>query len=311
MSKNKEDWKFAVITGIFVITISIFFLVHVYQTGKNIGINESINHGYIEEYFSNIQYHVDRNCSTLEGAALTDCITELVTASHEYQRAEADLVAQRNMDQWAFNSTIIALCSVIVTGIGIVFIALTLGEARRTTKAAIDAAIAADKTVQITREIGQAQIRAYVQLDGATARLVGSGDETTINIGVRLKNTGQSPTRSLVWRLGYFIGSHTENIVFWFGEDTFRGKSEIGGGQLSKDVGCSIKVGRQIDKIRRGELNVTVYGQISYCDVFFRGEIKDVHDTKFCFEITGKNKELEDDFEIEIMTATDKYNYSN
>jgi hypothetical protein len=129
-------------------------------------------------------------------------------------RAERDLRAQQSMAWWA-------IISAVTTLVGVLLLAATLfetwkagraaaqmvAEARRTTEASIraaqsayDGAIAAENSVKaateanaIAREMGQAQVRAYVTVSEAAVRL---GDSAPI-IRCKLLNSGNSPALRL------------------------------------------------------------------------------------------------------------------
>lgn len=84
-------------------------------------------------------------------------------------RQEQDLIAQMSMAEWAKIMTIIAALGVVVTFVGVIFVALTLREAQHTTAAAIRAVLASEKSVEaawetltVTKDIGTKQVQPYL-----------------------------------------------------------------------------------------------------------------------------------------------------
>lgn len=94
----------------------------------------------------------------------------------------------------------------LVTVIGVFLLWRTLGatvatlrEAERTTKAAEKTTKAANRQAKIARRIGEAQVRAYVQITEATVMM----QEGLINVApkftIHAKNSGNSPALSFRW----------------------------------------------------------------------------------------------------------------
>lgn len=111
----------------------------------------------------------------------------------EYERSKADLEAQQEMAQWAFWMVIVSGVSAAIAAFAVGLLYLTLKETRRATKAATDAAGAAQDTVAVTREIAQAQLRAYVL--PVSNKLREEGGSVKIRLG--FKNFGQTPAHSI------------------------------------------------------------------------------------------------------------------
>lgn len=109
-------------------------------------------------------------------------------------RQEQDLSAQNASAFWApwmFFATLA----------GVVYVARTLNETRKATEAAMRAAEATERSIDVTRDIGQKQVRAYLSL--GAARLMhtdlGLGKEAVPHLGFRfrIRNAGQSPAKDL------------------------------------------------------------------------------------------------------------------
>ena len=102
-----------------------------------------------------------------------------------------------------FAQWIMAFFGVVATGVSVwavILLKRTLKESRRATETALRAAEAAEQTVEVTRDIGQRQIRAYMVANTADMVWVQGFDEsetTILNYGIRItwKNCGDTPAR--------------------------------------------------------------------------------------------------------------------
>lgn len=99
-----------------------------------------------------------------------------------------DLVAQRSMSAAAWWMVMITGVSVAVGTVGLYLIARTLQEAKRS-------ADAAEMAVQATLRIGKQQVRAYLNVEDAVAKL-GSYD-LLFTVDADLRNSGQSPAQNV------------------------------------------------------------------------------------------------------------------
>ena len=123
---------------------------------------------------------IERGVDRITGALET--LKPEPKSAREDERAERDLNAQEGMAYWAKWMFWSAGASVVLTGIGVLLIAGTLVYTKR-------AAIAAADAVRVTRDLGEAQIRAYLHCKSAKYSL---GKEAISAILV-IENTGQSP----------------------------------------------------------------------------------------------------------------------
>lgn len=140
-------------------------------------------------------------CVDTEPTALRECVVKAAEAAQSQSEARQDLYAQQDMSKWAFLMMIISGLTFLATLLGIVCIRDTLIETRRAVKSADDA-------VKVTREIGQAQVRAYISASNASISMVDTGE---IRIHYTLTNTGQSPARNVTFRAGAKI-SHVDHF---------------------------------------------------------------------------------------------------
>jgi hypothetical protein len=147
-------------------------------------------HHYSEKAERAAADHIEKTCSGLNPAALIDCISEAIEAREETKRAEYDLSAQEQMALSTLWMTIFGGFSVLVSIGGVYLIWRTFDASRESIDAAVKMAKLAREANAVTREIGQAQVRAYISCDGGGYQVT----EDQIVIKARFTNRGQSPT---------------------------------------------------------------------------------------------------------------------
>lgn len=141
------------------------------------------------KYADRAQSRVQALCIDISGATLAECIIEIEQSERANHRAQKDLKAQRYMAIWAFVMALSGIITVGITGAGLYWL-------RRTFIQTQGAVTAANAAVEVTREIGEAQVRAYIGIAGAEFKnggglALGVGDE--LNCEIMLKNFGNSP----------------------------------------------------------------------------------------------------------------------
>lgn len=109
-----------------------------------------------------------------------ECILRALQSTREYQRAEANLNAQKDMAKWALAMVIISGAGTAVSLLGILFIADTLRATR--------------KGNRINRRIGEAQSRAYL---AAVSMKLERTTTTHFKVIVEINNTGITPAWDL------------------------------------------------------------------------------------------------------------------
>ena len=132
------------------------------------------------EYARDTQTNINRSCVGVDGAAQAECISKIIEATNEHQRAERDLTAQQEMARWSLYMLITSALTITITAIGVYYVRDTLLVTRT---AMLD-----------TRQIGEAQVRAYLGFE------VISGDVAAgkqLKFQVRITNHGQSPAQAV------------------------------------------------------------------------------------------------------------------
>ena len=159
----------------------------------------------VQQYEANSSTHAAHaedqieNCfSVAEDIGKAECIRKAVDAQSENERAEADLVAQREMSNWALGMLYVTMLMALVTGLGVYFVWRTL---KATQQMAID-----------TRDIGEAQVRAYVEVSVASFS-VPFPKPGKASVTFRVNNIGQSPAHNVSTSVAVFVGE--KNFMEW------------------------------------------------------------------------------------------------
>lgn len=122
------------------------------------------------------------------------CLVEQATAEQEQERARANLHAQQDMAMWAAALLWASVVGIAVSLTGILVIYATLHETRQMTVA--------------TREIGEAQTRAYILIrKSGTIRVSIQGGMMDIHIKLPFENAGATPAfdPTVKFRLFFFV----------------------------------------------------------------------------------------------------------
>lgn len=144
----------------------------------------------------------------------------------EEWRSEKDLEAQRDMSEWAFYMAIISGVGVIVTAIGVIYIALTLRATRdavvssnRAAEAAEDAVREAERTTNIARDTlfenrlgNELQLRAYLSLEPGPV----SYNNGTLTCRIIQTNKGQTPAKNVIFACEFAVLMYPmpDNVLF-------------------------------------------------------------------------------------------------
>lgn len=125
------------------------------------------------------------------------CVSKAVEAARENQRSEQELVAQQSSARWTAVAGGAAGLGFIVSLVGIALVWTTFRETRRSNI--------------IAREMGEAQIRCYINITGAGIQFLGPD---RILIGTDIKNGGQSPARNVrINARAKIVGGAIEKVI--------------------------------------------------------------------------------------------------
>jgi hypothetical protein len=144
-------------------------------------------------------YKHDRflNCIALGVTSPAQCKAQADQSRYDQSAEAYDLQAQQDMAKWA-------LLMLIVTGVGVALIAMTVWQTRGVLREAKKTTSAANRTVDETKRIGDAQVRAYLGIGGF--ELVNYIKGAKPKIRFTIKNFGQTPALDVVY----------ESAAYWF-----------------------------------------------------------------------------------------------
>lgn len=224
---------------------------------------ESINHRYAtDEYAQRAEDRIRIYCGGLEGSIRAECIAKTIDAVEEQRRAEEDLRAQNNMARSTLWMMWASIFAVILTFVGVVYV-------RRTLDQTVAANSAAQAAVSVTREIGKAQVRAYLSIsDARVVNVYLSGHPKLI---LKVRNTGQSPA----WgcrTVGYFgiIESNPHTHKFKSNGTPKMSETEVGAGlSVEQHMPLGRKLSQHdIERLKAGDVTFLAGCIVTYKDVF-------------------------------------------
>lgn len=263
MFKRDPSQRTSLLEAFFICVIIAGVAIIVYATGRTAGVDIGRDEISAREHYESIKDSALAACVDTEPTALRECVIEASEAAQNQSESRQDLYAQQDMSRWAFWMMIISGFTFLVTGLGIVWIRDTLVETRKAVRSADDA-------VNVTREIGEKQVRAYLSIrDG---KIVSKGENPKQNsffFAAEWKNYGQSPAFIKEIRVGgghYPIGKGGVTPVALKTVVTSETQvSPSGEGTIVPILNIGIEGVRRV-KLGLNELHVRV--EITYLDVF-------------------------------------------
>lgn len=162
-----------------VLALVVIFSIIGFYLGQDDGRSRAAQVS-AQKHHEDTAAQIETYCAGLSIPTLTECIEKAVETSGDHQRAEYDLAAQQDVAEWTKWVLVVSVVGVLLTLVGIYFVWLTFGETRETNL--------------ITKDIGQAQSRAYVHVE-AVKLSWGNFQATRPQIILSVVNTGQTPAR--------------------------------------------------------------------------------------------------------------------
>lgn len=204
------------------------------------------------------------------------------------QREADDLQAQEGMRSASWWMVSVAAAQTIFVIIGTGVIVFTLHLTRQATRAAVDA-------VDVTREMGQKQLRPWVCCEGFAAQpfanctVVHNGQTFTegINFVLTWKNRGLSPA------IGCEISHHVQVVPTGeMAPEPDWGEAPRGDviGPDGDRFGGSAIVGDDYTAVRLGQCDVIVNGRIRYNDALGDASCERVSETRYRLTVNGQTQ---------------------
>lgn len=123
----------------------------------------------------------------------------------ECQRAEQDLGAQLDMALWAQMMFWANVAIVIVTGVGVFYVARTLGATATAANAGLEAADAATAANDQARLFFVEQQRARLSVKAVVTKIAWLEREVKITVAMNIKNVGQTNANNVFERVAIFL----------------------------------------------------------------------------------------------------------
>jgi len=182
----------------------------------------------------------------------------------ENQDVTNPVAAPREFEPWSdtYAQWLMALFSVVATFVSIWAVRLlrdTLGATR-------DAVRAADDAVKVTREMGEAQVRAYVSINKLS---IYEFTESGFKVGLEVNNFGASPAKEFRIWAQIFFRQNPDIDEIKFTINRRQSLTVIGAGMPYRvSWGQRLPVHITKDLILQRALYIVVAGKFSYRDVF-------------------------------------------
>lgn len=212
------------------------------------------------------------------------CYDEYVTTDRDHHRAEQDLDAQREMANWAegmlWATLFVGGATIFITALGAFWVKRTLDQTKEAVRVADDAVV-------VSREIGQAQARAYISI--TDPKLIDFEIGKKPKIGLPFKNTGQTPAKRLevIYNLEAISPTSAPKIYF---ERRFKSSSSDVGAGAEKPMsvdGADIISQDVWENFINQKIVFRASGIIRYFDVFGKR-----HFTVFCYVVLAKRRDF-------------------
>ena len=220
------------------IAVAFSFVVIVFLIGDELGVHSGRDQVTAREHYEQVKQDELSACLGIDGSAARKCVIDAIEAAQEQSDSRQDLYAQQGMAKWAFWMLLLSGAGVSITGVGVYYVALTLSEARVTTRAALIAAKEAANTTVAAKqanEIMRADQRPWVTLEREIPCDFNiDGDTGNCSWKYQLINRGKLPAQKV---------SVKQKLIRY---------DEIGAGKLFREFGEFTKYNKGVSRLRTG-----------------------------------------------------------
>lgn len=203
---SNSDWrKYAKIVGLASAAFLALAMIYGagYFTGNLSGYYAGDADRAANQYPGDTQSVIDDCFELPSRPATVECVSEASAAAHENQRAEKDLVAQREMADWAWWVMVVGMLQFFATIATLGFVKLTLDATLEAVKGTGDATTEMIESNKIAREAQRAWV--CYQNTHFEAAIGTDGKLSSISASLKFSNSGQTPTRSSLIRFAIVI----------------------------------------------------------------------------------------------------------
>lgn len=192
MFKHDRGGLFTVVTFSFIVTEMVLIGAFSYSMGASNAERNLRAEVSSRQFSETSDERISRNCSEVRGPELISCVQKEVVATQEHRLSEYNLNAQEGIEDSTFYLLWAALGSLAVSLLALNLVWRNLYLARQTLSSTQD-------MVKDAREIGEAQVRAYIGILDAQVAIVphtGADYGDYPQFSFRVKNSGNSPAKS-------------------------------------------------------------------------------------------------------------------
>lgn len=212
---------------------------------------------------------IAKKCSaSLKESAVAKCLADEVFAFRAVDSTNRDLQAQQSMAYWSFWTFVVTAIGVPIAIAGVAAVLFALRQTRQ--------AISTD------REVGHAQVRAYIGFEIAKPPAFGPGDKPAASF--KLINTGQSPANkirhlTMIEILDHPLPKNQGSLVEPAPGQSIPRVTIRAGGEITIDAEADHPITRdEIDElVRGGNRRLYLVSKVIYEDVF-----KSIHTSELC-----------------------------
>ncbi|MEM6408168.1 MAG: hypothetical protein AAF700_07085 [Pseudomonadota bacterium] len=169
------DWRKQSLVGLVLI---IGFSVGGFILGNQLGHQAGQRDAKTQEYASQAAQEIESTCVGLGGSRELECIISVIEATNAHERAENDLIAQKNMARWSLWMLLSTVAMAGITALGVYYIWHTL--------------VATQKMAMDSLKIGSAQSAAYLSVESCKTTF----EDDRINVVTGIRNMGSFPCRN-------------------------------------------------------------------------------------------------------------------
>ncbi|WP_300584976.1 hypothetical protein [Marivita sp.] len=272
------------------LALLIAFSIGGYILGFGLGQQAGEQQANANTYARHAQDEINSACTGLDGVAQTECIIRVIEATNEHQRSEQDLNAQRNMARWALWMLVATMMMALITALGVYYVWRTL--------------LATQKMAEDTRDIGEAQVRAYLSMNDGEV-IIGEilednelGHQVRFDVWLTVHNSGQSPAMGVQVKIPKWRETHTIRDV-------------VAGEKRRFDFGVYSHIGDV--KFVNGSDTQVAFGidvAVSYIDVFGKPFSEEKYFVGWLDLVEGESSKLYIS-EVQHITVTAKFHKLN
>jgi len=264
---SKSDWRTAFIAGIVLIGS---FAIGGFILGSQLGHQEGQRDAKTQEYARHAADEIENTCLGLGGDAEVKCIVDVIEATNSHERAEDDLIAQKNMGRWALYMLLATLVMAIITAFGVYYVWQTL--------------LATQHMAKDTKEIGNSQLRPWMLSNGVEKSFSDSAVHNNQPVGKAIvfamswKSAGQSPATAAtifsdfrVVLSGADVPTFKPESAVERGDSPRLGKGNIAPNGIAYGHGLGIW-GQDLVNFLEGTHEVIIFSRVEYGSAFSKEE---------------------------------------